>query len=277
MSDPELITEHVLYGGDVILRFDPERHRYTANGTPVESVTTFLNMVNKPALIPWAVKQTVEFLAREWEPGRAYTRAERDALLEAGREARFSTNKEACDIGTAAHAWIEAHIRRRIAGDTTTAPLPDDPYVAASVSGFLKWEREHNVTYLAAERRVYSRRYGYAGTLDCLAIVDGILTLLDFKTGTSGIWETYVLQMGAYAQAHYEETGERVGVAIILRIPKDGKKIETREVRNLGETFTAFRACLDLRRWSVINQVDADAQAAAQGIRRWKGKRKKAA
>lgn len=42
----------MLYKGTVPVDFDEAKHRYLVNGERKDSVTTFLKVINKPALIP---------------------------------------------------------------------------------------------------------------------------------------------------------------------------------------------------------------------------------
>src|SRR5208282_6385084 len=76
---------------------------------------------------------------------------------------------------------------------------------------------------LMVEFTVVSKKYGYAGTADLLAEVDGVLTLVDWKTGKAVYKEAH-LQNAAYRNALQEMEiydGCTMPLAgLVLRLPK---------------------------------------------------------
>lgn len=137
--------------------------------------------------------------------------------LAKAKYAHIRKRDTSADSGKTAHAWIEAHIKGE------NPPQPDDRDAQKSIKAFLKWEDEHNPTYLASERVLYSRQYDYCGTNDTLCLIGGKRTVLDFKTGKpdseyNATTKRYtgkvrprlehLLQDAAYDQCMYEEDGE---------------------------------------------------------------------
>jgi len=61
------LSRHELYGGRIILEYDDDKHSYTVNGNYVPSVTGILNVIAKPALIPWALNMGVRTGSPELE------------------------------------------------------------------------------------------------------------------------------------------------------------------------------------------------------------------
>ena len=51
--------------------------------------------------------------------------------------------------------------------------------------------------------KVYSRTFGFAGTLDAICTIAGRRGLLDIKTGRSGVYPEVALQLAAYAHADF--------------------------------------------------------------------------
>lgn len=100
--------------------------------------------------------------------------------------------------------------------DWSTLDEPLHPYVSAALQAVADLGGET----LASERRILSKLYGYAGTLDWLGKVNGRLTLWDWKTGP--LVPAYGLQIAAYAEAYAEETGERVERRYGIRLNADG-------------------------------------------------------
>lgn len=181
----EPATMHRLYGDSVVLFFDRERHRYFLNGSRVPNVTRILERGREP----------VDRFDR-W----------------------FATVQAAADIGTAVHSFAEQCLKG------LRPPLPTDPGAQNSARAFLRWLSAHDVKPVHCERVCYSKKHGYCGTLDCEAVVDGQLTLIDFKT-SSKIHGDDRLQLAAYQQARTEETGQRYR-RIVLRLDKQTGSFE---------------------------------------------------
>lgn len=78
-----------------------------------------------------------------------------------------------------------------------------DPIARPSVDAYLEFVRNNDVEPLLIEQRVVSREHGYAGTIDMLARVNGIVGVLDIKT-SKRIYRDYGLQTAAYVQALQE-------------------------------------------------------------------------
>lgn len=130
--------------------------------------------------------------------------------------------EEAADYGTMAHGWIEAHLNGTDA-DLESLPLP----ARNAIEAFKGWEKEHSLEVIKTEQSFYNCRLHYAGTADCIAKVDGELTLLDWKTST-GIYMEMALQAWGYALADEAENADRLYRQVAIgRFGKDG----TPEVR----------------------------------------------
>ena len=230
------------------LSFDARRHRYTLRGVALPSVTTVLNVLDKPALAQWRVDQAVEAMRSAWSPDKPYTEGERDALLNGSRFAWRAVSGAAASKGKLAHEWIERHVYG------TKQPDPTDPEVHAATNAFLEWEASHDVEYLEHELAVADPVHGYAGTLDSLIRYDGKIALLDLKT-SKGIYAEYYLQLAAYegALATMLKKG-KLDKRLIVRIPKDGGPVEVVTVeRDVKADIRAFLGALELYRWSKGN------------------------
>lgn len=260
-----------IYGGDVTLSFDSGKHKYYARSHEkdyghIDSSTQILKTLAKPALLYWAVNQTIEYLEENLEPGRAYDEVEIDQLLSKAKSARYRTSNEALKIGTVVHDWIEKYIQAKIEGKSVGVIAPDQKEVntdmvrdlslpfndqaQSSIQQFLAWEDTHDVEWVATEQRAFSKHHGYGGTYDADAFVDGKRSMVDWKT-SKGIYESYWLQLGAYVYAREEELhylGEDVKYdqALILRVPKTGGEFEAgligsrEEITELAKVFLAL-------------------------------------
>jgi genome maintenance exonuclease 1 len=78
----------------------------------------------------------------------------------------------------------------------------------------------------ALETYLVSHRLGIAGSVDCIAEVDGVLTVIDFKTSgksKKAEWiEDYFIQAAFYFNAFFEMTKELPKQILILIAVEDG-------------------------------------------------------
>ncbi len=190
---------------------------YKLNGVTVPGVTTVLNVLNKPALVPWANKMGLAGID---------TAKYVDALAR---------------IGTLAHHRLECHL-------TGHAPELDDyspdelDKADNSLLSYFEWAKGHEVVPLLCEWQGVSRM-GFGGTVDCYAMIDGVLTLLDFKTGKA-IYAEHLYQVAAYRQL-LEEAERPVAQVMILQIGRaEDEGFSTRTVSDTTSHFEIFRHCL---------------------------------
>lgn len=233
-----------LYDKSVCLEFDSDRHVYLANGKKIDGVTGALDVISKPALIPWAAKCTAEYVEENWKPGVAYDEIQIKEVLKLAKNAHRHKKDRAADIGSLVHAWIEAY-----ANGATLQPLPINEEAKLGVGAFLQWVNEHKVVFEMSEVKVYSKKYEYAGTLDFIATVDGHRMLGDIKT-SSNIYDVMFLQTSAYQLARQEEfpTEEFMG-HVIVNCKKDGKLLtKISAASEYKPNSEAFLFALGLRR-----------------------------
>lgn len=225
-----------MYNGTIDLEFDEKRHVYRVGDQIVPGVTSILDNLPKPWLAPWAVKIGAEAATAELEnyadktSGRfqyVLDPAHWEALVKTFKSAHRQKKEAAADTGKLAHNWCEAWAIaqwRRV----DPPPMPAHPEARAACETFLEWMMRHNVTIIEAERRILSKTYWYAGTVDIIAWIDGERGLLDIKT-SSRISYSMHMQTAAYTQAYEEETGQIIQRRGIIRLPKDGEPFEYKE------------------------------------------------
>jgi len=145
------------------LQFEPASHTYTLDGVVVPSVT---GVLKASGLIDFS----------QIPP----------SILETAR-AR----------GSRVHAAIHYYNEGDLNWDTV------DDKDRPRINAWLTFLQQRQFQILKAEFRVYSRRYGYAGTGDVVGLLDGRLALADFKCGEPEDVAAD-LQTAAYAGALYE-------------------------------------------------------------------------
>mgnify|MGYP001558319551 CR=1 FL=1 len=188
----------------------------------IPSVTTILQVISKPALMNWAAKQGTHKAKIIMDKLLRMAPALHDSMLgELGPEFFKDGNAqatEAADYGTQAHGIIEG-ILKKTKEDWFSLDLPSP--VVQAVNSFLVWRDKTDLKMMKAESMVYSKKLGFAGTADAIAEVDGVVTLLDWKT-SKGIYPEYKLQTVAYKYAAEEMSGESIPRVMICRFGKDG-------------------------------------------------------
>lgn len=227
-----------LYDDEIELHFDPQSHIYTVDGKKVTGVTGATGIINKPALIYWAVNQAVESLQGRLEPDKKYDELEIRDMLETAKTAHRKFSKDAADIGTMIHEWIEKWIK----GDKPK--LPTNEILHKAVSSFMGWAKKSKAEFIHTERKVYSKKYNYAGTCDFVAKIDGKYVVGDIKT-SSGFYPEMFFQVAAYQQALKEELDLKFSSNVIVRCGKDGA-LEIKETKEFKENFGAFLGALNL-------------------------------
>lgn len=236
-----------LYNGAVTLGFNAATHRYRiTDGDKVvrcPSVTTVVSVIDKPALVQWAANKANEVWLANIKPGESYGEILLGVIAQAAARAHREIKEEAAAIGTQVHQALEAILKG--AEEVNQGGLQAEQ-VRSRVSSASQWLTEHRVEPIHIERRVYSRRLRVSGTLDLIALVDGIPSLLDYKT-SKGIWSTMWLQTAAYCKMYEEETGERITRRYLLHINKEDGVVTPHlqwSRASLEKDFRAFRAAL---------------------------------
>jgi len=199
------------------------------------SVTTVLSILNKPALMHWAVKITVQYIGTHLEELKnSLTEEEAIRILEEAKKETERQQERALNIGSLVHQWIE----RWTEGEIEEISLE----IKQPVGAFLEWTKSNNFIVLEKEQTVYSKK-GFAGTLDLVAKLNKKLYIIDIKT-SSGFYPEYVLQIGAYKMA-YEEMKKTKRLKMgILRLDKVTGSPEFKDYSN--EYSKASKAFLHL-------------------------------
>ena len=100
-------------------------------------------------------------------------------------------NKSA-EEGTLIHETVEALLK----GEAPAIPAAVEPVVSA----FLDFRKQNEIVPHQIETRIVSKKHRYAGTLDCLAELNGQLGVLDIKT-SQAIYRDFGIQTSAYIEA----------------------------------------------------------------------------
>ena len=224
------------------------RSWYTVDGVRHVRVTTALNVISKPALVPWAIRETTNKMRAVMEASVNTTidPVWIEEALKAAKEYPDEARDAAAAKGTAIH---EAIYKWQVLGER-----PDDPVVGQAVRAYDEWKAKTPMEVAASELTVWSPSDQYAGTIDQVCRnAAGHWSVIDFKTG--GAYPEAALQVAAYSNALEELTGIPVDDAWILRIPRDqpadgSPQFFTKYMNSdhIQDNFEAFRNALYLQR-----------------------------
>ena len=236
---------------------------YPIDGREYPSVTTIIDVLDKPALMWWAANMERRAMETALLDVLSGTGA-RDPEWVLGEMAKHLTKAKAflkekdkaAAIGTAAHAYVEWMTRKMLGEKVGPEPVIPDP-AAIAVESWKEWAASVDFSPICAERTIYSRRDGYAGTLDWIARVRGVVTLGDYKTSKA-----------IYAESHLQNTAYRVAAAecgmpteqgLIVRLPKtlDDPAFEVCHVPETAtiDVFLAVKRAWEWRRISEGKRV----------------------
>jgi hypothetical protein len=209
-----------LYGGDVHLEFDDRLHayRWREKDLLVSGVTKIIGILDKPALVQWSANMACEFIRDNFQ-GLIDGAVPLDDLLKQAKTAHRRTSKDATDIGKTVHQFAEDVLK------DGRAALPSDPLARKGAQAFLDWFHSNKLETSDSERMVFSKTWYYAGTVDWFGRLNGIPTVLDFKTSSS-VYPEMLLQIAAYCIALNEELNEEIRQGAIVRLDKKTGKCE---------------------------------------------------
>ena len=131
---------------------------------------------------------------------------------------------DAADVGTAAHALVDASIHGQPAPEKPAAMSQDDWLKAMlAFEAFDAWRKQVDLVVLDTERPLVSEAHRFGGTYDAVARVNGEIVLLDWKSSNS-VYREYIAQVAAYRQLVQESPmGEKwpVKSAGLIRFGKE--------------------------------------------------------
>lgn len=223
--------------------FDEKTHTYRYDGKRMTGVTTILNVLAKPMLIPWAAKMAVDYaIENSTEYSDGIYRVSKEVMEEA-KTAHARKRDARAEEGSDLHSKVELWLLRCIQ-DYKGLPEADVP---AGVEKFAEWAKSENLTFLSSEEKFYSTSLFVAGTADFTFKKDGQYFVGDIKNKPK-IWSREPMaQCAAYAlMAQEMGLGTFSGYCVVRLWQKEIETLWSFDVK--GDT-QAFLACLNLYRW----------------------------
>lgn len=192
------------------LIFNEDRHEYTVDGAVVPSVT-----------------QIIRFLS--FDTATVASPAMRDA---------------AAERGSRVHAACTAYDF-----DRDEAEIDGD--VAGYVRAYASFLRDFSIKeWILFEKPLFARLAAgiFAGTIDRYACIDGVLTLVDIKTGSKLHMFIHRVQLVAY-RLLLRTNGYEVGASAILHLRRDGTYSYRSVPSDDADALEAFGTCWHIHRY----------------------------
>jgi len=178
------------------------RHLYYFSGAgPWPGVTTVTDVLDKPALTKWHRTQVAEAAIANAERLLADREAGNTDAAIAYLLAIRTEGTTGRERGTRIHAALESVMRRE--------PVVVDPRDEPAVAGARAWLNGRVIRPIEVEAFLLNETFGYGGTCDLIAEIDGEIWLLDWKTSKSVGWpdgkvyDEMRLQLAAYSRAEF--------------------------------------------------------------------------
>lgn len=200
-----------------MLTFSSEAHVYKWDEKPVPSVTQII---------------------QEWIPINVYG-VEYFCNTFTGTVLAAERFREASDFGRAVHKAAHLYVADTLDEENL------HPRLMTVMRQFHLWMEQYKPTILMSEQQLYSKKYGYAGTLDLFINFTlnrrQVWAVVDIKTGEYG---AAGIQLSGYKnllEEYFREAKQRVPIIsrYVLHLPKDGGDF-------------VFKPCTDIRDWGMF-------------------------
>jgi len=193
---------------------------YIIDGVQYPRVTHILGVLNREGLNIWREK--------------------------VGTSYREEVVQKAQDIGTETHKFIQRIINGGKIESGEWSMLA--PEIQSALQAWVGFTKRLKPQFKHTELLLHSKKYGYAGTTDAVALIDGHLTICDWKTANN-LWDEVDLQMAAYAMAFYEQYGEKPVSCRAIRLDKSQGYWSHKDqviLTNIDDAFEAFLGAIKI-------------------------------
>lgn len=163
---------------------------YVIDGKEVPRVTNICNMINKPGLYFWYGKY--------------------------GTKRCKKMSQSSMRFGSLFHRLAELRM-----DDKKVNIKQHQKPMRGCYHAFIKWRKQHIFGHVETEVILHNQKYGYAGTCDLAATIDGKVGVVDWKTSTDMYLE-HLLQVSAYMVSFKEMTGVTPQFGGVLIVRKNG-------------------------------------------------------
>lgn len=225
-------------------------YRFVENDCVVDSVTTKM-IIDKPHLAKWSGRMAAEFVIQH----RDQIDTNAQEIIRLASLAHEDIRDSAGDIGTRAHDVVEKYVLDWLA----TAEKPqnalsycdpfDVPQVKSAVRAAERFFNEYQrIQPISSELLVGDEKLGVAGTLDLLALEDGKVCVVDWKT-SNAVNDDYAIQVAVYGELFKRMTGIKVEKYYIVKLSKKDGTYEMHEVLEPHRALAAGKGVFKAYDW----------------------------
>ena len=197
-------------------------------GKRLPGVTTVIGILNKPLLVPWANRIGLQGInVRDYVSDKA-------------------------DIGTLVHEMMFCDLKG-IKVDYSYYTTIQIEIAQNSFKKYLDWKKKHTIEPIILEEGMVSEKYQYGGTIDNFSLIDGVPTLVDYKT-CKALYLEHFIQVSAYRQL-LREIGNRANWVskvknnAILRVGRsemEGFEFVPISTKKMALCWKVFKYCLGI-------------------------------
>lgn len=198
---------------------------YEKNGKNYPSVTTILGLIDGPPL-NWPVYEVKKKGMSDFI-GQILT----EEILETLCTEWTRISEQAKHDGSMVHQAINNFFVYK------KYFIPENKEQDNSMVAFMKWFLDYKPIIIQTEKTLWGA--DFAGTCDLIAEINGVLTLVDFKTSKN----LYVKDR--YQIAAYRSCVPDVKAGMLVRLPKDGKKYQVKECKEYEQNLKCFTLIKD--------------------------------
>jgi hypothetical protein len=248
-------------------------HRYChlPSGKMVDSVTSQLQILGRPHLIPWAVKMGALWLMEGDRAQKLLNPNATEAMIQGMQMASTDFRDTAGKIGSFSHSFLERYCNEFIHNGERPESImkfidisKDDPNSIAAARAGEELMKKYNVIPIASEIICGDPRYS-AGQIDLICLWEGKdLCILDWKS-SNNVSQDYILQTVAYLKFWEYMTGIKVKKLKIAHLSKNTNKYTIYNVKNIRKSWKAFKNVCEIYKWKVDknNKLEKDIKRLA--------------
>lgn len=239
--------------------------RKGGDGKPllVPGVTTVLGALDKGGIVQWAVDNTAAYaianvdalLNRTEEQGYGFLRWYHTRMKPRDfddptvdiRDYSSGVLNDLAELGTGTHDWV---------ADFLNDYFPDDlvrDEQVEMVDRFLEWFADHEVTVIATEITVVGA--DWAGTLDYILVIDGVVYLVDLKTARM-VRASHFAQLAALGSAE----------AMMREVDAGYPGAVEYETKKWGKTYWIEEPLPDFSEYAILHMRPQDTDSKGNWI-----------
>lgn len=146
------------------------------------SVTTALNILDKPGLLYWAAEHAARAAVDERDIWEKLDRHEAIRWLSNARFRQSGEELSATELGTVVHSLIEHTVRDNKVPTFSSSVLSSQMEAKPFLERFGEWLDKVQPEFLYTEIPIFNLYHGYAGTCDAIGKINGKKVIIDYKT-----------------------------------------------------------------------------------------------